>query len=133
MIFIDSSAYIGILSPLDSNHKKALELSSQLIVRENTVITSYAVLGEVLTVGSMRYNRAASIEFVKSIFESKTKIVSEDDVLIEKAFKIFQKINDKDVGWVDCYSFAIIEYYKIDKVFSFDKDFKKHTKSKLLE
>jgi len=133
MIFIDSSAYIGILNPLDSNHKKALELSSLFIVQEDHVITSYSVLGEVLTVGSMRYNRKASIDFVKNIFESKTEIVSENDELTKKAFKIFQKIRDKDVGWVDCYSFTIIEHYKIEKVFSFDKDFKKYTKAELLE
>jgi predicted nucleic acid-binding protein len=132
MIFIDASAYIGILNPDDSNHKKALELSS-FLTQENHTITSYAVLGEVLTVGSMRYNRKASIDFVKGIFESKTTIVAENSELRKKAFKIFQDIKDKDVSWVDCYSFAIIDHYKIEKVFSFDKDFKKYTKAKLLE
>ena len=133
MTFIDSSAYIGVLNPFDSSHEKALELSNLFIVQESHVITSYSVLGEVLTVGSMRYNRKASIDFVKNIFESKTEIVSENDELTKKAFKIFQEISNKDVSWVDCYSFAIIEHYKIEKVFSFDKDFKKYAKAKLLE
>ena len=132
MIFVDSSAYIGILNPFDNSHEKAIGLSG-FFTQESHVITSYSVLGEVLTIGSMRYNRKASIDFVKSIFESKTKIVPEDDDLISKAFKIFQKIKDKDVGWVDCLSFAIIEHYKIEKVFSFDRDFKKYAKAELLE
>lgn len=132
MIFIDASAYIGVLNPADNNHRKALELSSFLTYEKHT-ITSYAVLGEVLTVGSIRYNRQAAIDFVKSIFDSNTKIVSENSELIQRAFKIFQDIKDKDVGWVDCYSFAIIEHYKIEKVFSFDKDFKKYAKAELLE
>ena len=133
MIFIDASAYIGVLNPSDSNHAKALELSKLFLTQEAHAMTSYAVLGEVLTIGSMRYNRQAAIAFVKDVFESKTKIVAENSELRSKAFKIFQAIKHKDVSWVDCYSFAIIEYYKIDKVFSFDKDFKKHTKAKLLE
>lgn len=132
MIFIDSSAYIGVLNPFDSNHDKAIRLSG-LLTQESHVITSYAVLGEVLTIGSMRYNRKASIDFVKNIFESKTEIISENAELTKKAFKIFQEISDKDVGWVDCYSFAIIEHYKIGKVFSFDKDFKKYAKAEVLE
>jgi predicted nucleic acid-binding protein len=132
MIFVDSSAYIGILNPLDNNHKKAVALSN-LLTYESQTITSYAVLGEVLTVGSMRYNRKASIDFVRNIFKSKTEIVSENDVLTKKAFKIFQEINDKDVGWVDCYSFAIIDHFKIEKVFSFDKDFRKYAKSEILK
>lgn len=132
MIFIDTSAYIGILNPIDSNHKKALELSDLFLTQESNTISSHAVLGEVLTVGSMRYNRQAAIDFVKKIFESKTKIVLENEDFIEKAFKIFQKVKDKNVSWVDCYSFAIIEEYKIEKVFSFDKDFKKYAKSEIL-
>ena len=133
MIFIDASAYIGVLNPSDSNHAKALNLSNLFLTQETHTMTSYAVLGEVLTIGSMRYNRKASIDFVKGIFESKTTIVAENSELRKKAFKIFQDIKDKDVGWVDCYSFAIIDYYKIEKVFSFDKDFKKNTKAKILE
>ena len=131
MIFIDTSVYIGILNPFDSNHAKAGEFLG--LLTQEDLITSYAVLGEVLTVGSMRYNRQAAIDFVKEIFKSTTRIVSENDELRNKAFKIFQVIKDKDISWVDCYSFAIIDHYKIEKVFSFDKDFKKNTKAKLLE
>lgn len=131
MIFIDASAYIGILSPFDSNHEKARKISGFLT--EDDLITAHAILGEVLTVGSMRYNRQAAIDFVKEIFKSTTKIVSENDELRDKAFRIFQEIKDKDVSWVDCYSFAVIQHYKIEKVFSFDRDFKKYTKAKILE
>ena len=131
MIFIDTSAYIGTLNPFDSNHEKAGEISGFLTKED--LITSYAVLGEVLTVGSMRYNRQAATDFVKEILKSKTKIVSENDELRDKAFRIFQEIKDKNIGWVDCCSFAIIEHYKIEKVFSFDRDFKKYAKAKILE
>ena len=133
MIFIDTSSYVAVLNPFDSLHKKALELSALIFTEGNKLITSYAVLGEVLTVGSMRYNRQASVDFVADIFKSNMEIILEDKKLLEKAFSIFKKIKDKDVGFVDCYSFAIIEHYKIEKVFSFDKAFTKYTKSAILE
>lgn len=133
MIFIDASFYIAVLNPQDKLHKRALTLSATILSEESQVITSYGVLGEVLTVGSMRYNRQAAIDFVTSVLNSEIKIILEDQKLLEAALAVFKKINDKDVGWVDCYSFAIIEEYKVEKVLSFDKDFKMHAKAKVLE
>ena len=133
MIFIDASAYLAIVMPFDSNRQKALRLSKTVFSKENNLITSNAILGEVLTICSQRHNRQASIDFVSDILKGKTNIVLENKELIEKSFDIFKTIKDKDVSWVDCYSFAIIEYYKVDKVFSFDRDFKKHAKAELLE
>lgn len=132
MIFIDSSAYLSILLPFDNNKKRGVELAESIFSSQEESITSYAIVGEVLTIGSMRYNRNAAIDFVKGIFNSQTEIVVETKLLLERSFKIFQEIRDKDVSWVDCYSFAIIEAYKIEKVFSFDRDFKRYSKAKVL-
>jgi len=132
MIFIDSSAYLSILLPFDSNRKTGLELANVVFSSQERLITSYAILGEVLTIGSIRHNRQAAIDFVEDIFGSKTEIVLENMILMDRSFQIFQKIRDKDVGWVDCYSFVIIEAYKIEKVFSFDRDFKRYSKAKIL-
>jgi len=132
MIFIDTSFYIAVLSPRDKLHKRALMLSATILPEDSQAITSYGVLGEVLTVGSMRYNRQAAIDFVMSILDSKIKIILEDQKLLEAALAVFKKIKDKDVGWIDCYSFAIIDEYKIETALSFDKDFKHYAKAKVL-
>lgn len=131
-IFIDSSAYLAILKPKDNNREKALSIAHSIFPSKEDLFTSQAIIGEVLTVGSARHNRQAAIDFVHDIFKSKTTIILESRELLESVFQIFQKIKDKDVGWVDCYSFAIIETYKIEKVFSFDRDFKRYTKATLL-
>ena len=132
MIFIDASSYLSSLLPKDPNLKKAVEIFASIVESKEHLVTSYAILGEVLTISSQRYDRQAGIKFVKDILDGSTQVILEDDKLIRKAFKIFQEVKDKDVSWVDCYSFAIIDHYKIEKVFSFDRDFKKYTKSKLL-
>lgn len=132
MIFIDASAYIALLVPTDNLHQKALQLANGILTQSSNHITSYGILGEVLTVGSQRHNRQAAIDFVENVLDSKTHIIIENEEFLKRSFKIFQDITDKNVSWIDCYSFAIIEYYKIEKVFSFDKDFKKYSKAEVL-
>ena len=133
MTFIDASAYIAILNTHDSLHKKAVAILEVLVAKQEQVITSYAVLGEVLTVGSMRYDRQKTIAFVMAILESTTDVILEDQSILEKAMTIFQRIKNKNVSWIDCYSFAIIEQHKIENVFSFDQDFIKHSGAAILK
>lgn len=93
-------------------------------------MTSQAVLGELLTVGSMRYDKELTIEFVEAILQSNTRVVLEKYNLIKRAFSIFKSIKSKNISWVDCFSFAIIEKFKIQKILTFDKDFKRYFFSK---
>lgn len=124
MIFVDASYYISLLKPSDSNHKTALALAKQYEKEE--LMTSQAVLGEVATVGSQRYNKEATVAFIEGILgEGTTMIVLEQRELVDRAWEIFKNVTKKDVSWVDCYSLAIIEAYKIPTVFTFDKDFKR--------
>lgn len=132
MTFIDSSAYLAILIPSDSNREKALKLAATVFNGNKNLVTSYAILGEVLTIGSMRFNRQAAIDYVQNIFQSNITLIMENEEILRRGFDIFQKVKDKDVSWVDCYSFAIVEHYHIEKVFSFDKDFRKYSQAKIL-
>lgn len=133
MIFIDASSYLSALLPKDPNLKSAINIFKSISENKEQLVTSYAILGEVLTISSQRYDRLIGTHFVKNILDGPTQVILENQEFIKKAFKTFQDIKDKDVSWVDCYSFAIIEHYKIEKVFSFDRDFKKYTKAELLE
>lgn len=132
MIFIDSSAYLAFLLPEDGSKMRANVLKRKVFSSKEEIITTYPILGEVLTIGSMRFNRKATIQFVDGIFASKPTIVPLENKLFNKSFILYQKIKNKDVSWVDCLSFAIIEEYKIPKVFSFDKDFKTYAKAEII-
>lgn len=123
MLFIDASAYLSLLNPQDNNHKQAIELAQKFVQRK--FVTSQAVLGEVLTVGSMRFNKKKTTQFVEEILNSETLIILETKNLVEDAFKLFKKVESKNIGWVDCYSQSIINAHKIKDVFTFDKDFSK--------
>lgn len=123
MLFVDASAYLSLLNPDDNNHQRALDLIKE--ITQNEFVTSQAVLGEVLTVGSMRFDKQKTIKFVEKILSSKTLVILETSPLTKLAFKLFKRVNSKNVSWVDCYSQAIINSCNITDVFTFDQDFVK--------
>lgn len=123
MLFIDASAYLSLLNPDDNNHQHALDLIKK--ITQKKFVTSQAVLGEVLTVGSMRFDKEKTIKFVEKILNSKTLVILETSPLTTLAFKLFKKVESKNISWIDCYSQAIINSYHITKVFTFDQDFAK--------
>lgn len=124
MIFIDSSFYLSIFRKNDSNHEKAINWW-RTIPDDAQKMTSQAILGEVLTVGSQRYDRRLTIAFVEEIHAGNTTIMLETASLVARTWEIFKEITKKDISWVDCYSLAIIQTYKIEMVLTFDKDFQK--------
>lgn len=124
MIFIDASFYLSLLNPNDSNHQKAIKLSLQC--KDEDYATSQSVLGEVLTVGSQRFDKNLTIKFVEEILKSNTRVVLEQQGLIKYGLSFFKKIKSKNVSWVDCYSFAIMKKLGIKKALTFDKHFKRY-------
>ena len=122
MIFIDASFYLSLLNPKDNNHEKAIKIGQEYESEE--YVTSQMVLGEVLTVGSQRFDKTLTIKFIEEVLKSRTRVILEKPELIKRAYDIFKKIRSKNVSWVDCYSFAIMEKLKIKKALTFDKHFK---------
>lgn len=124
MIFVDASFYVSLLKPTDGNHETAVALARKHGMAPK--LTSQAVLGEVATVGSQRFSKEATIVFIEDILRGRTTtVLFETHELATRAWEIFKKVKSKNISWVDCYSRAIIEAYKIETVLTFDKDFQK--------
>ncbi len=128
MIFVDASCYVSLLKPRDSNHEKAVDWWRST-PKDAQFVTSQAVLGEVLTVGSQRHDRGLTIAFVEQILSGNTTIILETAPLVARAWELFKGVTKKDVSWVDCYSLAIIEAYKMKTVLTFDKELQKLVKA----
>ena len=124
MIFIDASFYISLLKKNDANHEQAVVKWRNLRLYERKM-TSQAILGEVLTVGSQRYDKQLTIDFVEEVKAGNTVIILETVALIDHAWETFKKVKSKNVSWVDCYSWTIIQVHKIATVLTFDKDFQR--------
>lgn len=122
-VYIDASAYLSLLNPHDSNHTSALHQAVSL--NSHQYITTQAVLGEVLTVGAMRFDKKLTIKFVDKILGSHTIVILESPELVLEAWKIFKKVSSKNISWVDCFSQSVIQKYNIAEIFTFDTDFKR--------
>ena len=124
MIFIDASFYLSLLNPNDYNHQKAVNLGQEF--KDEKYVTTQMVLGEVLTVGSQRFDKALTIKFIEKILKSNTRIVLEKPELLKQAFRIFKKVRSKNISWVDSYSFAVMKKLSIKTSLTFDQHFKKY-------
>jgi len=124
MIYIDASFYLALLNSKDSNHQKAKNLAQKHSAKQ--LVTSQIIIGETLTVGSMRINKDLTLKFVDQIYNSSTQIVLESPKLVEQAYDYFSLVPSKNISWADCFSFAVINQLKINEVLTFDKDFKKY-------
>ena len=124
-IFIDTSAFYARLDHNDKNHGAAIRFFDT--IKTNglyvPVITNY-IFNETITLVRYKLGIAQSIEFGKSLLESKaftTIFVTKDSE--EKAWEIFSKYTDKDFSFTDCTSFAIMQEHGITNAFTFDKHF----------
>ncbi len=100
-IFVDSNFYIALNNPSDSLHRRAKQISQQLLTGNAVVYTSNLIFIEVVTVLSQRTKRDFAIEVGRELLEERHFIMI-DTVLQQKSRGIFQEINKKDMGLVDC-------------------------------
>lgn len=129
MVFVDSNVFISIWDKDNINHKIAVIKSRDLEKIGESIVISNIIVYEVASVLAMRVSKLTSLDFLKNVEKSQIEVVLISDQLDKLAREIFKKIKDKNVSFFDCTSFAIVERHKIDKVFSFDKDFRKFGKN----
>lgn len=122
-VFIDSSAIISLWDQDDSNHLAAIEKSQELQKIKAVIFISNIVAGEVLTVLSMKLGIKIANQCGEMLQKLNTVFV--DESLHQKAWDGFQKRTSKNLSFFDYTSLAIIREFNMDKVFTFDRDFKK--------
>ncbi len=122
-IFIDTSALYAMYNISDPLHEKSI-VSLDNIPDEAELITSSNVVGETISLLSMRLSKNDALSFYNEVlFGIETVIV--DLEIFNDAIALFKKIKSKNVSFVDCTSFVICKNQKIDFVFTFDKHFGK--------
>lgn len=122
-VFIDSSVLISLWDQDDSNHLVAIEKSRELQNIKASIFISNIIAGEVLTVLSMKLGINLVNQCGEMLQKLSTVFVDED--LHKQAWENFKKRTSKNLSFFDYTSLAIIREFNMDKVFTFDKDFKK--------
>lgn len=122
-IFVDASAAVSYFSNQDPNYSKARVLAKSF--GGNKIITSNFVFAEIVTILSQKVGKTIAIDAGNYISNNFSLIRTAEDTE-NISWEIFKKQKSKNVSFVDCTIFALYQQGVFDKVFTFDKDFKKN-------
>lgn len=123
-LFLDTSFSIGLVSPRDQIHEKAIAWSEKIEDSKIPIVTTQAILLEIGNALSKTAFRQIGIGLLNNLEnDSKTTIVSLTDKLYNKAFELFRNRPDKEWGLVDCISFVVMKERKITDALTTDEHF----------
>jgi uncharacterized protein len=131
-IFVDTGAWVSISLKNDQHHKDSVQLLHDFQKDSITLITSDYILDEVLTLVRMRSTHENAKKIGVSILKSPVvRLERINEMVWEKAWRIFQRYSDKMWSFTDCTSFALMDQFDLSTVFSFDRDFEQYGKKVL--
>lgn len=122
MIFVDTGAWFAFLVSDDTLHSQARTWVKQN--REVLVLSDY-VLDETLTLLRMRNQHKHAFTFGDEIFKGElAELIYLNADIIEEAWEVFQRYNDKGWSFTDCTSKVLMERMQITTAFAFDHHFR---------
>ena len=124
-ILVDSDAFVGRFYPNDKHHKTAKGIFSELEEKGSSIATTSMVVAETATVLSHRSGQDLARTFLSTIEKSTLPVIHMDEKLQREAITIFKDQDKRGTSVTDCANVAVIQRFKIQAIFSFDKFYKK--------
>jgi predicted nucleic acid-binding protein len=122
-IFVDTSVFLAVLAEGDNNNKIAAETLATLVENGEQLITTNYILVESYALIQRRMGMTAIRDFQNQILPSLTLVwINAEEH--QQATQQFLSENRRNLSFVDCSSFDIIQRSKVDKVFTFDGYFR---------
>ncbi len=78
---------------------------------------------------SYKVSQKAAKKFLKTAREKLVELPLNEEIMV-LADKIFLAQNKKGISWIDCLNVAVIKFYKLEGILSFDKFYSKIEKKK---
>lgn len=117
-IFADTSFFIALTNEKDQYHQQVQSLAGKYL--RHFLITTDAVLFEIGN-ALAKTHKTETLKIIQTLRNSpKTGVINISEELFDKGLDIY----DKDLGLVDCISFAVMWEREIFEVLTFDDDFK---------
>ncbi len=123
-VFVNTSGWLALYNPNDSNHAAAKDLWEDLRERPIRLVTTDYVLDQTFTAlkvfGSLHAAQAFN-ELVKN--SMLIRLFMADSVIFDRAWNVF--IEDEQPHWTftDCINYAVVQYLGVSEVFTFDPGF----------
>jgi predicted nucleic acid-binding protein len=121
-VFVDTSAIYALLDSGDLNHKKAARAFDLLQEKDTELVTSSAVLLELISLTHRRLGKAVALRFVAE-FEPLFQVIWVDSSLHETAIEWWKSNRLTKVSLVDAISFTVMNSQKLNCAFAYDSDF----------
>ncbi len=127
MIFVDSGAWIALVSQRDQHYNDAVTIFNDLIQQRTQLLTTDYVIDETATRLRYKVNHSIAVQFLNLIESSKVTgrltVTEIDSVLFQEAERLFRQYDTAELSFTDCTSFAVCQQYNISEAFAFDQDF----------
>ena len=123
-IFLDTSFAIALTFVTDRYHVQAKDLTEKLEKTNISLITTRAIIIEIVNALSKERYRKASISLINSLeTDPNVTIVPITEDLYHKAFQLYEMRTDKEWGLTDCISFVVMEDYGLTDALTADRHF----------
>ena len=123
--FLDTSAFVALYHRNDTYHETAKKIWSRLKEQDDVLYTTRDVIVETIILVRRRDGFQTALICGNDLWESSLlELVQPSRQLDRKAWDWFKKYADKELSFVDCVSFSVMNDLRIQTAFTFDKNFK---------
>lgn len=120
-ILLDSDFIFGLVEKKDPHHKFCAKYAIEANNKKDKFFCLNITLQETATVLSNKSSHKTAVEFLNNLDSLVDTVIVLDNVIENKAWKIFKREKKNKTSYVDCANLAACEFYKLDKIASFDK------------
>jgi predicted nucleic acid-binding protein len=128
-VFVDTSVFMSLFITNEITHEVVSAKYQEYRDSNAFFYTNYFVLSELYTRVLYDVHASACRRVVKSVNAlvrgGGLQVLDVDAVLFSKAEKAMVKFSEHKMSLVDATIFACVKLYKLDEVFTLDKDFRK--------
>ena len=123
-LFVDSGAWIALVSARDQHHAEADEMFRQVVARRTQLFTTNLIVAEVHRFLLFRAGPAAAAQTLGRLESSeRLTMVFATDAHHRAARVWLDRLADHAISYTDAVSFAVIESTRCAAALSFDRDF----------
>lgn len=128
-VFIDTSGFIAYFIKQEAFHEEIVRKLKVYQQQKVILLTSDYVLDELLTWFSAKQNKhileklIAGLEKMQQNDELRVLLI--DPTIFKKAQEVIVKFSDHKISFTDATTYVLYKDFKLDEIFTLDKDFKK--------
>lgn len=125
MIFLDSRFIIACKVADDENHEKAMKYLYKFVENKEDITISDYIFDEVVTVLFLKTKDLNIAVDTGNILKNSTNLLKISESIFEKSWESFKAQKSTKLSFTDCSTLVLMKKEGINKLATFDEDFKK--------